>query len=245
MVEPFRIFIGFDDRESVAYHVLAHSILSRASVPVTVMPLVQSSLREAGLYWRERGPTESTAFSMTRFLVPHLSGYYGHSLFLDCDMLCRVDIQDLRGEWVRATMNAIKTRLPDPAVMVCQHDYEPKPDPKFLGQQQTSYVKKNWSSVMYFDNGKCRALTPEYVNSATGLELHRFQWLRQDAEVAALPLAWNHLVGEYEPNPDAKIVHWTLGGPYFPEYRDAEFADEWRAERDRAFGAAQPAVQAA
>lgn len=245
MIEPLRIFIGFDGKESVAYHVLAHSILARASVPVQIAPLVQSSLRTAGLYTRERGPTESTEFSLTRFLVPYLSGYYGRSLFLDCDMLCRVDVAELESEWVGATMTAIKKRLPDPAVLVCQHDYTPQEGTKFLGNVQTAYPKKNWSSVMYFQNDKCRALTPEYVNSATGLELHRFQWLRQDAEVAALPLAWNHLVGEYVPNREAKIVHWTLGGPYFPEYQDAEFAEEWRSERDRAFGAVQPAVQAA
>ena len=30
----FRIFIGYDPNETVAYHVLAHSILRRASMPV-------------------------------------------------------------------------------------------------------------------------------------------------------------------------------------------------------------------
>lgn len=231
MLEPLRIFVGFDGKESVAYHVLAHSILSRASVPVTISPLVQSTLRQVGIYTRERGPTESTEFSMTRFLVPYLSGFYGHSLFLDCDILCRVDIAELQTEWVKAIMRASVARKPDPAVLVCQHDYTPSETTKFLGQIQTAYPRKNWSSVMYFDNSRCRALTPEYVNHASGLELHRFHWLN-DPQIGALPLAWNHLVGDYAPNPDAKLVHFTSGGPYFEEYRDVEFADEWMAERD-------------
>ena len=47
-----------------------------------------------------------------------------------------------------------------------------------------------------------------------------------------LPIEFNHLVGEYAPNPDAKIVHFTLGTPCFEGYEEQEFADEWRAERE-------------
>ena len=45
--------------------------------------------------------------------------------------------------------------------------------------------------------------------------------------------AWYHLVDEYEPNSDAKLVHYTLGGPYFDEYRGCEFSGERFDERDR------------
>ena len=214
----FRIFVGYDPREAVAWHTLAHSIIRRASAPVSVAPLMQSQLH--GLYTRARGPTESTEFSLTRFLVPHLSGYRGWSLFIDCDMLCRTDIAPLLTE---------AARQPDKAVLVCQHDYTPKSARKFLDQVQTRYPRKNWSSLMLFNNARCRALTPDYVNRAPGLDLHRFAWL-DDAQVGALPLEWNWLVGEYAYNPDAKIVHFTIGGPYFEAYRECDYADEWFAE---------------
>lgn len=212
------IYIGYDPKESVAFYTLAHSILRRASIPVSVTPLMQSQLM--GLYKRVRGPTESTEFSLTRFLVPALSQYRGWSIFMDCDMLCRSDIAELRG---------FAERNADKAVLVCQHDYVPSTERKFLGQVQTRYPRKNWSSLMLFNNRLCKALTPDYVNSASGLELHRFAWVRDEA-IGSLPLEWNWLVGEYEPRPDAKMVHFTLGGPYFEDYRCCDYAEEWNAE---------------
>ena len=41
------------------------------------------------------------------------------------------------------------------------------------------------------------------------------------------------LSGEYDYRDDAKLVHFTDGGPYFDEYRNDEYADEWFAMRDR------------
>ena len=212
------VYIGYDPKESVAFYTLAHSILRRASVPVSIAPLMRSQL--GGVYTRPRGPTESTEFSMTRFLVPYLSGYGGWSVFMDCDMLCLADIAELAG---RARGNE------DKAVLVCQHDYVPKTERKFLDQVQTKYPRKNWSSLMMFNNERCRALTPDYVNGAAGLDLHRFAWT-EDGRIGSLPLEWNWLVGEYDHRPDAKIVHYTLGGPYFDDYRDCDYAAEWLAE---------------
>jgi hypothetical protein len=212
------IYIGYDARESVAFHTLAHSILRRATVPISIAPLVQGQLRR--LYHRTRGPTESTEFSLTRFLVPQLSGFSGWSLFMDCDMLCRVDIAELMKE---------VERQPDKAVLVCKHDYVPKTRRKFLDQVQTRYARKNWSSLMIFNNARCRALSVDYVNSASGLDLHRFAWT-DDGLIGGLPLEWNWLVGEYAYNPAAKIVHFTIGGPYFAAYRDCDYAGEWFVE---------------
>ena len=214
------IHIGFDPREAVAFDTLAHSIQRRASIPVSIKPLVQKDLRDARLYTRERGPTESTEFSLTRFLVPALAGYRGWSLFMDCDMLCRADIAELFAQ-----------RQADKAVLVVKHDYVPKTQRKFLDQVQTKYERKNWSSLMLFNNERCRALTPQYVSSASGLELHRFKWV-DDELIGELPKEWNWLVTEYDYNPNAKIVHYTLGGPWFDAYRECEYAAEWFAERD-------------
>lgn len=220
MVNPLRIFIGFDRRETIAYHVLAHSLLSHASAPISIIPLVQSQLREQGFYSRPKDDYASTDFSLTRFLVPYLSDYTGISVFLDCDMLCRTDIYDLVMETYRSPRKW--------SVRVVQHDYTPSQSVKFLGAANYTYPRKNWSSVMLFNNSHehCRRLTPEYVNVASPADLHRFNWT-DDANIGALPVRWNHLVGEYPPNPDASLVHWTLGGPYFKEYESSEFSDEW------------------
>jgi hypothetical protein len=225
--EPLRIFIGYDSKEPVAYHVLAHSILRRASVPVSITPLVQSALRVSGIYTRDRGATESTEFSLTRFLVPHLCGYQGQAVFMDSDMLCQVDVAEL---WESILEQSA-------AVLVAQHDFTPTATTKFLGQPQTAYPRKCWSAFMAFDNTRCRELTPGYVNAATGLELHRLLWA--DDAIGSLPLDWGWLVGVYAPKPDARVLHWTDGGPWFDEYRNADHADRWFAERAAMLHAAQ------
>lgn len=214
-----RIFIGFDERETVAWHVLSHSILARSSQPVAFTPLALGNLQ--GVFTRQRESLQSTDFSFSRFLTPWLSGYEGWSLFMDCDMLVLRDIAEL---WA--------LRDDRYAVMCVQHDHRPRESVKFLNQPQTPYGKKNWSSVMLFNNARCTALTPDYVNSASGLELHQFKWLGNDALIGELPSRWNHLVGYDAPRKDAALVHYTLGGPYFEAYRDCEYAKEWFAERD-------------
>ena len=213
-----KVFIGYDSRDAAAYSVLAHSIHARASVPVAVVPVMLSELK--GVLTRERHPLQSTDFSFSRFLTPFLSDYQGWSIFMDCDMLVLDDIEKLYA-----------LRDERYAVMVVKHDHVPKETRKFLDQPQTAYQKKNWSSVMLFNNAQCRALTPDYVNTASGLELHQFKWLANDELIGEIPARWNHLVGYNAPNRDVSLVHYTLGGPYFQEYRDCEYADEWRAAR--------------
>ncbi len=211
------IFIGYDPREAVAFSVLSFSIHRRASQPVSIAPLMLSQLKD--VYTRERHPLQSTDFSFTRFLTPYLSSYAGWSVFMDCDMLVLDDIAKL---WA--------LRDERYAVQVVKHNHVPKEDIKFLGAKQTKYEKKNWSSVILFNNAKCRALTPEYVNTASGLELHQFKWLGNDDLIGEIQHRWNHLVGYDTPNPDVSLVHYTIGGPYFEEYKNVEHGETWRRE---------------
>ncbi len=194
------------------------SILAHASVPLSLTPIALSGLN--GVFARERNTLQSTEFSFSRFLTPYLSGYEGWSLFVDCDIMFRDDV---------AKLFALADERS--SVMVCQHDYTPSSTVKFLNHVQTVYSKKNWSSVMLFNNARCKSLTPDYVNTASGLELHQFKWLASEDEIGALPLDWNWLVGEYPHKADAKAVHFTLGGPYFTEFADCDYAPEWRAHR--------------
>lgn len=213
-----RVFIGFDQRETAAFHVLAHSIHARSTEPVTIAPLALHQL--GGIFHREHNPLQSTDFSFSRFLVPYLCNYQDWALFLDCDMLFFDDIAKL---WA--------LRDDRYAVLVVKHDYIPKEEIKFLGAVQTKYQKKNWSSAILFNNSRCRSLTPEYVNTASGLDLHQFKWLGDDGLIGGLPLRWNHLVGEYDYSNDVGNVHYTVGGPYFDEYRDCDYANEWFENR--------------
>jgi hypothetical protein len=215
-----RIFIGYDPREAVAFNVLSFSIQSRASRPVAIAPLMLSQLD--GLMWRERHGLQSSDFSFSRFLVPHLCDFQGWALFMDCDMLVLDDVAklwDLRDERF--------------AVQCVKHDHVPAEDTKFLGEKQTRYEKKNWSSVMLFNNPRCTALTADYVNSASGLELHRFRWLGDDGLIGEIPHRWNHLVDYDPPEPAERLsnLHFTTGGPYFADYKDCSYADLWFAER--------------
>lgn len=214
---PFPIYIGYDPNEAVAYHVLEHSLRKHSSIPLAITPLSRNNLKP--VFTRERLDNESTEFSFSRFLVPYLSGYQQWSLFMDCDMLVRGDIAE-----IVSLCNDVSAWFK--SVYVVKHDYESIVTSKFLGAKNETYPRKNWSSLMLFNNYRCRKLTPEVVNEATGPYLHRFGWTTDD-QIGDLPREWNHLVDEYAPDANAKNYHFTLGGPYFPEYDGCEGSDEW------------------
>ena len=216
-----KVFIGFDQVESVAWHTFAHSIFKRSSSPVSITPLYLNNLKD--IYTRPRDPKQSNEFSFTRFLVPYLCNYQGFGIFFDSDMMLRVDIAQI--------FKAIK-KDPGKAVYVVQHDYIPKNETKYLNTKQYKYPRKNWSSVVLWDcsHPSNKKVTSEFVNTANPLDLHRFLWLKDD-EIGKLDIKWNWLVGEYEnPPKDVKNVHWTVGGPYFEEYKNVDFSNEWFEE---------------
>ncbi len=221
-----RVFIGYDSKMPLLTHVFAQSLLSRASRPVCLTPIVLAQLK--GAFDRSPHPLQSSEFSFSRFLAPYLCDFEGWSIFADNDMLARDDIAKL---W--------DLRDDKYAVMVVKHDHRPVGARKFLNMPQTAYEKKNWSSLILFNNRKCHRLTADYVSTASGLDLHQFKWLDGEDAIGSLPSEWNHLVGYDAPNPGARIVHYTLGGPYFKESAGCEFAEEWFAERDATLGVRQ------
>ena len=212
------VYIGFDEAESTAYHTLCHSIIENASAPVRISPICSNHFKE--FFNRARDPRQSNDFSFTRFLVPYLNNYHGHAIFMDCDMMLRTDI-----------FKVFEEITEQDAISVVKHDYTPSEKIKYLNQKQYAYPRKNWSSFVVWNCGHTdnRLLTPEFVEKATGLELHRFTWLN-DADIGALDVRWNWLVGDYnEPPKDVHNVHWTVGGPYFNEYARVDFSSEWFA----------------
>lgn len=212
-----RIFIGFDPREAIAYHVCANSIIRHSGKPVAFTALALNNLQDY-----EEGHTDgSNQFIYSRFLVPHLMEYNGWAIFMDGDMLVRDDIEKL---W--------ELRDDSKAVMVVKHDYQTKLTEKYLGSKNENYPRKNWSSVILWNCGHDanKAVTPEFVQNATGAQVHRFSWLSDDL-IGELPKVWNWLPDEFGANPDAKLLHYTLGTPSFHDFATTPMGDEWHRER--------------
>lgn len=219
-----KVFIGYDKVESTLWHTMAHSILRQSSKPVAIIPINLTNLKE--IYNRERNPKQSNEFSFTRFLVPYLCDFDGYAVYFDCDMLLRTDISEIFH---------VLHQDPDKAVYVVKHDYEPKNEFKYLNTIQYNYPRKNWSSVVLWNcaHSANKQVTLDYVNSASPQDLHRFNWLTDD-QIGELDVRWNWLVGEYsDPPSDVYNVHWTVGGPYFVEYQDVDFSEEWFKEHAR------------
>lgn len=235
---PTSIWIGYDPREDSAFHVCKSSIKKHMVTPLPIYGIVLEHLKRLGLYTR---PTEvrdgrlydviseapmSTEFAISRFLVPRLAratiklDHAGWALFMDCDMLSRYPLDKVFD-------------LVDPkyAMMCVKHKHTPPVGIKMDGQEQQRYKRKNWSSFMLFncDHPANDALTVEMVNSAPGRDLHRFCWLDDDSLIGELSPEWNWLVGHNDP----KMVHFTEGGPWFDNYKDVPYADEWIAEQNR------------
>lgn len=181
------IFIGVDKRQPVSYTVLRMSIEARASVPVSITPLLIDTLPI-----ERRGLTD---FTFARYLVPHLMGYKGVGLFLDADMLVDADIKEL-------------------------FDLH---DPKYAVQVVKGPMRFEWPSLMLFNSAKCKKLTPQFIEYGRPQDM---EW----GTVGELPAEWNHCIGYDEPRPDAKLYHYTMGIPAFPETQILGAVDIWRDE---------------
>ena len=211
------IFIGYDPREAIAYHVCANSIIRHSSQPVAFAPLALNILKD----YKEQHTDGSNHFIYSRFLVPHLMGYNGWAIFMDGDMLIRSDITEL-----------FDLREEDKAVMVVKHKYQTKMTTKYLGSKNENYPCKNWSSVILWNwsHPANKKVTPQFVQESSGSQLHRFTWLKPE-QVGQLPIEWNWLPDEYGANPGAKLCHYTLGTPNFHEFATTPMGDEWHRER--------------
>jgi hypothetical protein len=235
MTTKYRIFMGYDPRERLAYEVAKHSIECRTGNDVSIEPLDLQDLRARGLYYR---PTEkrgeqlwdiisdapmSTEFAISRFLTP-IIGKKGWVLFMDCDMVALTDIREL-----------FKLADDKYAVMCVKHNHIPEEGEKFhdAGMIQTTYPRKNWSSVVLYncDHPANQALTEEVVNTQRGLWLHGFQWLKEE-EIGELPQSWNFLVdvnkGELR---EQNLLHYTNGSPAW-EDKWEEKPSDWVFNRE-------------
>jgi lipopolysaccharide biosynthesis glycosyltransferase len=216
-METITLYVGYDPREAAVFTAFNQSVIQHTSRPVAICPLHQKALDFDG---QQDG---TNAFIYSRYLIPYLQGFEGWAIFCDGDMILREDLSRL---W--------DLRDPTKAVQVVQHNYKTREGRKYIGSpienKNINYPRKNWSSVILWNcaHPANRILTKEYVSEAGGAVLHRFAWL-DDCQIGELPKEWNHLVREQDYDPDAKLVHFTLGAPGFGHYMRDDYAWEWNA----------------
>ncbi len=225
-----KVYIGYDPRESAAYDAASKTLLEHSPNSI-ITKLDSERLAAAGLLRRpmdRRGvmydlisnATCATEFSNSRFLVPIIA-QSGWALFADCDMLFFSNVDRL-----------LELADPTKAVMVVKHELVSESGFKMDSQPQTSYARKNWSSVMLFncDHPANRRLSLDDVNNRPGRDLHAFYWLH-DSEIGELPASWNWLV-DVQPKPEQiDIAHFTLGGPWIAGWKVMDSDKLWLENR--------------
>ena len=220
MKKHINIFIDYDGDHPDAYNVCRESILrSSERYNLEVRPLNYNTVSD---YCRVKDETESTQFSFARFWTPYESSHEGVSIFVDSDFVFLDSIDKL--------IDLYDDRY---AVMCCKHeDYKPKAEVKMDGKLQTQYPRKNWSSLIIFNNSHPanNVLQPILLNTYTGAHLHRFEWL-QDSEIGSIPVEWNWLVDYYTETESfkPKALHYTDGGPWLNQHKNCSYNKIWKA----------------
>ena len=222
--KPLSIYIGYDSNHSDLAEqnkkLLEKEIrkcMSKSTTDVhgtlkDFMPTIKYlDISKLSDYNREYA-NQSTEFTYSRFLIPHLENFEGYSIFLDDDILFRKSILPL-----------FYFLNPDDAVACVQYDFDKHNDTKFDGEKNVSYPKKLWSSFMIFNNSHedCKKLTPDVINTESGKYLHQFEWT--DA-ISKIPE--EHIITEgfntLKDYPNASAIHWTRGGPWIKDMNTSE-----------------------
>jgi len=208
------IVVGFDQRESVAYHTFTQSVIENSTIPVRFLPLSMSSLSN----YKEVHKDGSNDFIYSRFLVPYMMNFKGWAIYADGDMVCLEDIKKL---W--------NLRDNKYAVQVVKHDYKTKITEKYWGNKNEDYPRKNWSSLILWncEHESHKILTPDFIQNQSGAFLHRFSWIK-DEEIGSIDKEWNWLAMEYEEKKSINLIHYTIGTPCFKEYENKSLSSYWK-----------------
>ena len=197
-------WIGHTPTYEVASKICEYS-LSKQGISVKKHPLYYES-------------NTGNPFTRTRFLTPIMDSIYSDNewvFFSDDDFL-----------FLKNPMDLVSKLDSSKIVYVCKHpEYLSRVDIKLDGKKQMNYPKKNWSSFMIFNKRKCN-LTFEKVFTMSLKELHQFEWCSEN-KIGEIPLEWNWLVGDYEDREDVNALHYTLGGPWYPEPFESKLNSIW------------------
>lgn len=218
-----KVYIGFDSRQNYseyydkvfnAPYMVCYQSIRKYNKNIEIKPIILDDLIKKGYYYRDVDPLASTEFTYSRFLVPFLNDYKGIAVFCDSDFLWNCDIEELL-EFYDET----------DAVSCVQHDYTPTSTTKMDGLQQTTYPRKNWSSLMMFncEHPDTQKLSVEVVNTESPKYLHRMSWA---SSIGSIPLTYNYLEGDYEYMENPKAIHFTNGGPWYETW-NGDYGDEW------------------
>lgn len=218
----WQVFIGWDPNLREAAEICQHSLLKHSTVPIKVTFLRQKDLQDAKQLWRQDSEA-TTETTLSRFLVPFLSGHSGWSLYVDPDYVFTHDLRQL-----------LQSQDSKFAVQVVKVNYKPTEETKRNGQPQCQYPRKCWSSLMLFNNqhAKCRLLTPEFVNTADPGHLQTLAWAA-DTEIGGLDTEWQIIPGHSGRVDHPRAIHFTEGGPWLNTARDIPYAWYYaRAKQD-------------
>lgn len=239
--DRMRVYIGYDQREQIAYDVAEKSARGWGC---DVFPLYEERLRLSGMLTRptdRRGHSkdlenedrqifdfnsnapQATEFAISRFFVPLLA-HSGWCLFADSDVVFCEDPLELM-------VSADSSK----ALHVVKHAHIEAEGIKMRGQQQTSYRRKLWSSVILWncDHPANKRLNLTTLNQWPGRDLHAFSWLH-DSEIGSLPSEANWLVN-IQPKPARPIVaHFTEGTPDMDHRRPTEHDAIWWKAKEAA-----------
>ena len=202
-----KIFIGYEPNHPDMFEVCRKSILNFNSTH-EIIPLKKSEISE----YTRPFQNESTEFAFTRFLVPQLCDYEGEALFCDGDFLWLCDPEEVMDYFSdEHTVHVVK----HPNFLI-----KPK---KMKGKKNHAYPRKYWSSLMLFNNPKCKELTYDYVNQAPAGALHELRWAESIGE---LPAQYNAMVNYYKFK-KPKALHYTDGGPWLNINECSEYTASW------------------
>jgi hypothetical protein len=220
IIKQTQIFIGYDKKEHRAYEVCANSIKRRSGIKVNKL-----FSEDIPGWYREKEMQQSTDFTNTRWAVPHLMNYTGIGIFVDCDFVFLEDPAELIAKYYDPTK----------AIMVCKHPrYTPNSVVKMDGVAQHTMPRKNWASLIIFNNehgAVKRGLSWKEANEhQPSRDLHQFKWLFDD-DIGSIPLDWNCL-DDYYHMESPKAIHYTDGGPWFDDYQVTQYSDIWLDEEE-------------
>lgn len=243
--QTYHIFVGYDEREHEVFQVCKYTLEKNSTVPIKVHKLHHKPLRDNKMLTREwkiesngqytdlvDGRPFSTQFTFSRFLLPELWKTINDPnksplvMFVDCDF---VYLQDI-GEMFKEIENYKIRHGARNALYCTQHNYNPNNQVKMDGINQSRYNKKLWAAMMVFDmeHQKNEKVTCEYVNTTSGRELMQLSWVDDLTEIGHIEEKWHFIPDHSERNTnEIAAIHYTEGGPWFPNYRNCKYAHHW------------------
>jgi hypothetical protein len=202
LVDPIRIFVGADDSQMVAAHVLEYSIRKHTQHPVQFFCMRNMPVPPP----KDPKNRPGTGFSFNRFLIPKLTGYKGKALYIDADMLVFDDIAKL---W-NTPFNG--------KLVLCSSQNE-VPTGWEGGNNNDHGEGRYWTpgrqmSVMLMD---CSKLNWDIERIVEGLDRNEYTYkqlmaefciLPEDAIADTIPNEWNCL--EWYEEGRSQLVHFTV-----------------------------------